>query len=140
MCPGILRRAECLRDLVKSMAAHGRPLAATAFPSHHTLSGPSSDWIEWFSTIVDESQVPYFDLARQLAQTRRSTFDLYFLPHDGHASPAAYGIAALALARSIHDAGLLARARSKGTVRATPPPAYWVSQAGGPGATATPAT
>ena len=67
--------ADRLRDLVKSMAAHGRPLAATAFPSHHTLRGSSWERIEWFSTIVAESRIPYFDIAQELARTKRSTSD-----------------------------------------------------------------
>ena len=42
MSPGILRRADRLRDLVKSMAAQGRPLAATAFPL--ASSSPCTAW------------------------------------------------------------------------------------------------
>jgi hypothetical protein len=135
--------ADRLRDLVKSMAAQGRPLAATAFPSHHTLRESSWERIEWFSTIVAQSRIPYFDIAQELARTKRSTSDLYLLPLDGHASPAAYGIAARALSWSIHDAGMLARSCStppNGTVRATPSPADMVNQAGRPDFTAMPST
>ena len=102
------RYAEGFRELTARMAAERRPFAVTAFPSHLTVSGASSrDQIEWISALADESGVPYFEIARELQETKRATTDLYLLPLDGHASPAGYDIAARALARSIRNAGML---------------------------------
>lgn len=96
--------AELLAALRDLLDGAGAPLAVASFPSHKTFSGLESDErLRWLHAVADSLGVPAFDLLSALRATERSVEELYLLPFDGHATPAANAVAGRAIALGLSE-------------------------------------
>lgn len=94
--------ASRLVDLADDLRRQGVPFLLATYPSHLTLqSAVRSDDLDWIEDFGRVNGIGVVSLWDPLFAARRPPEDLYLLPHDGHPTPLAYGIAAAHLAGAI---------------------------------------
>jgi len=95
-----------LRDLLR---ARGVPLVLAAYPSHWTVSGETTERVDWVLARAEAAGVPTVNLLPPLRESGLPTTKLYLLPHDGHPSPLGYSVAATYLANQMKQKELVPR-------------------------------
>lgn len=87
--------AERLMRLQASLAVRKIPLVVAIMPSHLSVYGLwDSDQLSWLDGLVRELEIDAVSFFPTFRADGRPETELYLLPHDGHASPAGYQIAA----------------------------------------------
>ena len=82
------------------------PLLMTAFPAHLSVYDLwDSDQLEWLAAMTDSLGIDLVSFLEPLRGDGRDETELYLLPHDGHASPEGYAVAADHLASRIARTG-----------------------------------
>lgn len=91
-----------LAELQNGLQQRGISLYLTAFPSHLTLRGlTSDDRFAWFAESARMAGLQYIDLYGPLTESGEAPESFFHLPWDGHPSPRGHAIAAAAVARSL---------------------------------------
>ena len=94
-----VRHLEGLRDV---LAAEEIPLVLTVFPAHLTIYGHWEwDQLDWLDGVVAELGLRAVSFRAPLVADGRAETELFLLPHDGHASPEGYAVAARHLAEAL---------------------------------------
>lgn len=95
------RYRDALLALRDSLREWNVPLVLVAYPCHWTVSGETSERIDWALAQAQAAGVPTVTLLPPLRASGEPTTKLYLLPQDGHPSPVAYAIVAQHLAESL---------------------------------------
>jgi len=77
-----------------SVAAHRVPFLLVIYPSHYEVTQGGSEQLKWLEDIARNGNIRSVNLLDPLVGSGLSNTELYLLPHDGHASPRGYEIAA----------------------------------------------
>lgn len=83
-----------LYEFRDSTATQGVPLLLVLYPSHMSVTRGDSEQLEWLGQIAKNGNIPSANLLAPLVESELSATELFLLPHDGHASPRGYEIAA----------------------------------------------
>lgn len=98
--------ARALGELDRALRDHGVPLVFVAYPSRRSLvEGP--EWSAWATQVATDAGIPALDLTSALQEAGTDVEQLYLLPYDAHPNPKGYAVAAVAVATSLIDQGLL---------------------------------
>jgi hypothetical protein len=98
--------ASRLLELSELLRKQGVDFMFALFPSHHTVftvgnTTPRTPVLSWVVSAAHTMKLETVSLLEPLQRTGRSSQELYLLPHDGHASPFGYKIAAGEIAEKI---------------------------------------
>ncbi len=77
-----------------SVAPRGVPLLLVMYPNHEEVLQGNSEQMDWLEEIARNGDIPSVNLLGPLAESGLSSTELFLFPHDGHASPRGYAIAA----------------------------------------------
>lgn len=91
------RYAAELRAFRDTLAARSVPLVFVLFPSHFTYAASTAEGVEqleWARAVGEQAGVRTLSLLAPLRVGNLPKNRIYLLPHDGHPTPLAYGIAA----------------------------------------------
>ena len=103
--------ARRLDDVRNELGADGIPLLFTVFPAHLSVYELwDSDQLEWLDSVVEELDIETVSYHPAFLEDGRDETQLYLLPHDGHASPEGYALAANVLITRLVESGPLAAA------------------------------
>jgi hypothetical protein len=100
-----------LRKVHELLRARGVPLVTATLPGPEAMNGGDDVAIvEWAASAGRELGIPTTNLLPELKRSLPSVRDGYLLPHDPHASPLTYRIAANVLARDLLGMPVVQRA------------------------------